>query len=206
MVQLTVTDEVGKSAGQLELSELAFGKTFNAPLVHQVVVAFQAGQRRGTRAQKNRAAVRGGSAKPWRQKGTGRARAGSIRSPIFRGGGVIFAATPTDFSQKVNRKMYRGALRSIWSELYRQDRLIIVDKLHINKPNTKSLAAKLTKLDARKSLILLDKYDDNIALSARNLAAVEVRLHTQVDPLVLIRYEKILVTTDAIKQIDAALQ
>jgi len=194
----------------LEVSEAAFGDAFNEALVHQVVVAYQAGRRAGTRAQKNRAAVRGGGAKPWRQKGGGRARAGSIRSPIFRGGGVTFPAATKDFSHKVNRKMYRAAMRSILSELHRQERLIVVDQLAMDAPSTKALAATLKSLDAgRRALLVLaggDSNAGNVELSARNLAAVEVCAGGQIDPVSLISFDKVVVTADAARQIDEALQ
>lgn len=205
-VQLTVANAAGGQSGKLDLSDAAFGVEFNAPLVHQVVVACQAGRRAGTRAQKNRAAVRGGGAKPWRQKGGGRARAGSIRSPLFRGGGVVFPACPADFSQKINRKMYRAAMRSILSELNRLERLIIVDQLQMDKPNTKMLAATLKTLGAGSALVVLAERDRNIELSARNLAAVSVCARARVDPLSLIRSDKVVVTADAVKQLDEALQ
>lgn len=208
-VQLSITKSTGKQAGKLDLSD-AFGKSFNEPLVHQVVVAYQAGGRAGTRAQKNRSAVRGGGAKPWRQKGTGRARAGTIRSPIFRGGGVTFPASNKDFSQKVNRNMYRAAMRSILSELTRQERLIVVDKLDMDKPNTKTLVATLTALNVSKVLLVLAHADSgahrNVELSARNLAAVSVCHSQQINPLTLISHDKVVATVDALKQIDEALQ
>ncbi|MDD9810983.1 MAG: 50S ribosomal protein L4 [Gammaproteobacteria bacterium] len=197
----------GKSKSRnLDLSDAAFGIDFNEALVHQVVVAYQAGRRAGTRAQKNRAAVRGGGAKPWRQKGGGRARAGSIRSPIFRGGGVTFPATTKDFSHKVNRKMYRAAMRSILSELHRQERLVVVDQLAMDAPSTKQLAATLRALDAGRALVVLAGDDRNVELSARNLASVEVCVSGQIDPVSLISYDKVVVTVDAARQIDEALQ
>jgi len=197
----------GKSKSRnLDLSDAAFGIDFNEALVHQVVVAYQAGRRAGTRAQKNRAAVRGGGAKPWRQKGGGRARAGSIRSPIFRGGGVTFPATTKDFSHKVNRKMYRAAMRSILSELHRQERLVVVDQLAMDAPSTKQLASTLRALDAGRALVVLAGDDRNVELSARNLVSVEVCVSGQIDPVSLISYDKVVVTVDAARQIDEALQ
>ncbi|MDD9822140.1 MAG: 50S ribosomal protein L4 [Gammaproteobacteria bacterium] len=197
----------GKSKSRnLDLSDAAFGIDFNEALVHQVVVAYQAGRRAGTRAQKNRAAVRGGGAKPWRQKGGGRARAGSIRSPIFRGGGVTFPATTKDFSHKVNRKMYRAAMRSILSELHRQERLVVVDQLAMDAPSTKQLASTLRALDAGRARVVLAGGDRNVELSARNLASVEVCVSGQIDPVSLISYDKVVVTVDAARQIDEALQ
>jgi len=209
-MQLKINAIAGGAGGNLEVSEAAFGDAFNEALVHQVVVAYQAGRRAGTRAQKNRAAVRGGGAKPWRQKGGGRARAGSIRSPIFRGGGVTFPAATKDFSHKVNRKMYRAAMRSILSELHRQERLIVVDQLAMDAPSTKALAATLKSLDAdRRALLVLaggDSNAGNVELSARNLAAVEVCAGGQIDPVSLISFDKVVVTADAARQIDEALQ
>jgi len=209
-VQLKI-NAIGKKrgGGDLDLSEAAFGGDFNEALVHQVVVAYQAGGRAGTRAQKNRAAVRGGGAKPWRQKGGGRARAGSIRSPLFRGGGVTFPASTKDFSHKVNRKMYRAAMRSILSELHRQERLIVVDRLAFDAPSTKTLAATLASLGAERALVVLAADDDsaaNIELSARNLPAVEVCASGQIDPVSLIRFDHVVATVDAARQIDEALQ
>ena len=212
-VQLKIVKIGGQASdgGSLELSDAAFGKEFNEPLVHQVVTAYQAGGRAGTRAQKNRAAVRGGGAKPWRQKGSGRARAGTIRSPLFRGGGVIFPASNTDFSQKVNRKMYRAAMRSILSELNRQERLVVVDRLAMEQPSTKALAATLKTLGAAaagagKALLVLAEDDHNVQLSARNLASVAVCESRSIDPLALLSHDKVVVTVDAAKQIDEALQ
>lgn len=212
-IQLKV-NKVGGGDAKLAVSDIAFGKEFNQPLVHQVVVAYQAGGRAGSRAQKNRAAVSGGGAKPWRQKGTGRARAGTIRSPLFRGGGVAFPAANKDFSQKVNRQMYRAALRSILSELNRQKRLIVIDELKISKPNTKNLAAILTTIGAtalarqttKRALLVVEKNAKEIELSARNLSAVSVCASAQIDPYNLIAHDKIVATVDAIKKIDIALQ
>lgn len=196
--------------GSLEVSEVAFGGEFNEPLVHQVVTAYQAGGRAGTRAQKNRAAARGGGAKPWRQKGSGRSRAGTIRSPLFRGGGVAFPAAPKDFSQKVNRKMYRAAMRGILAELHRQQRLLVVEELPAEKPSTKTLAAALAKLGLTpgdgKALIVLADADENIALSARNLAKVSLCTGARIDPVSLISHDKVVCTAEAARKIDAALQ
>lgn len=209
-MQLNINKVGGASGGQVAVSEIAFGGKFNPPLIHQVVVAYQAGARAGTRAQKNRAAVSGGGAKPWRQKGSGRARAGTIRSPLFRGGGVAFPAAPKDFSQKVNRRMYRAAVRSILAELNRQARIIVIDRLNIERPNTKTLAAMLKEIGVAetpsRALLVVAAADRNILLSARNLAAVSVRLSGQIDPLSLISHDKVVLTVDAVKQIDQALQ
>ena len=193
------------SGGTVTVSEVAFGKYFNEPLVHQVVTAFLAGARQGSKAQKNRAAVSGGGRKPWRQKGTGRARAGTIRSPLWRGGGKTFAAEPRDFSQKVNRKMYRGALRCIFSELVRQERLVVVDEFNIDSPKTKQVASKLKDLELSSVLIVTSEVDENLYLAARNLPKVDIRDASGVDPVSLIAFEKVLVTVPALKQLEEAL-
>ncbi len=192
-------------AHEVELSEGNFGVDFNESLIHQVVVAYQAGGRSGTRAQKNRAAVRGGSAKPWRQKGTGRARAGTIRSPIFTGGGRAFPLSTRDFSQKVNKKMYRAAMRSILSELNRQQRLVVVDSMAMDAPKTSSLVERLKGLDADRALIVLVDDDQNVELSARNLQSVSVCTSCSIDPVSLISYPKVVITADAARSIDETL-
>ena len=189
----------------LEVSEATFGREFNEALVHQVVVAFGAGARQGTKAQKTRSEVRGGGAKPWRQKGTGRARAGTIRSPIWRSGGVTFAAKPQDHSQKVNKKMYRGAIQSILSELVRQDRLIVVEKFSVEAPKTKELISKLNELELSDVLIVTSEVDENLFLAARNLYKVDVRDVQGIDPVSLIAFEKVLITADAVKALEEAL-
>ena len=193
------------SGGTVDVSEVAFGKEFNEPLVHQVVTSFLAGARQGTRAQKTRSEVSGGGAKPWRQKGTGRARAGTIRSPIWRSGGVTFAASPQDHSQKVNKKMYRGAMRCILSELVRQDRLVIVESVEIEQPKTKLLIAKLKELGLEKALIVTENVDENLYLSSRNLPFVSVIDAQSADPVSLIGHEKILVTVAALKKFEELL-
>ncbi len=191
--------------GALQVSETTFGREFNEALIHQVVVAYANGARQGTRAQKNRSEVSGGGKKPWRQKGTGRARAGSIRSPIWRSGGVTFAARPQDHSQKVNKKMYRAALQSILSELVRQERLIVVEKFGIDAPKTKDLVAKLKTLDLTDVLIVTPEVDENLFLAARNLYKVDVRDVAGLDPVSLIAFDKVLITADAVKQIEEML-
>jgi large subunit ribosomal protein L4 len=191
--------------GSVDVAEAAFGVKFNEPLVHQVVTAFLAGARAGTKAQKNRSAVRGGGSKPWRQKGTGRARAGTIRSPIWVGGGRTFAAKPRDFSQKVNKKMYRAALRSVFSELVRQDRLIVVESLTLEAPKTRLLAGKLKEMDLENVLLLNEAFDETLFLAARNLPNVGVCDATSIDPVVLIRFEKVLITLPALKLIEERL-
>ena len=191
--------------GSVDVAEAAFGADFNEPLVHQVVTAYLAGSRAGTKAQKNRAAVRGGGAKPWRQKGTGRARAGTIRSPIWVGGGRTFAAKPRDFSQKVNKKMYRAALRSVLSELIRQDRLVVVESLELEAPKTKLLATKLKELALDNVLVLNEAFDEKLFLAARNLPNVGICDAAAIDPVVLIRFEKVLITLPALKLIEERL-
>lgn len=205
-IQLKVNKLAGGKAGKVDLSEANFGVDFNEALVHQVVRAYQAGGRSGTRAQKNRAAVRGGGGKPWKQKGTGRARAGTIRSPIFTGGGRAFPASTQDFSQKVNKKMYRAAMRSILSELTRQQRLVVIDELVMDMPKSKTLFETLHKLDATQALIVLAEDNDNVALSARNLKWVAVCNSKEIDPVSLIRHEKVVITATAAKNIDEAWQ
>jgi len=193
------------SEGTVEVSEAAFGKEFNQDLVHQTVVAFLAGARQGTRAQKNRSNVSGGGRKPFRQKGTGRARAGTIRSPIWRGGGVTFAAQPQDHSQKLNRKMYRSALRSIVSELARQDRLIVVQDFSLETPKTKALIAKLGEFGLQEALIVTEEVNENLYLASRNLHKVEVCDASALDPVSLINFNKVLVTVAALKKLEEIL-
>ncbi|ENM3823412.1 50S ribosomal protein L4 [Vibrio cholerae] len=194
-----------KGANALTVSETTFGREFNEALVHQVVVAYAAGARQGTRAQKTRSEVSGGGAKPWRQKGTGRARAGTIRSPIWRTGGVTFAAKPQDHSQKVNKKMYRGAMKSILSELVRQERLIVVENFSVEAPKTKALVAKLKELELNDVLIVTGEVEENLFLAARNLYKVDVRDVTGIDPVSLIAFDKVLMTAAAVKQVEEML-
>jgi len=191
--------------GSVDVADSAFGVDFNEALVHQVVTAYLAGARAGTKAQKNRSAVRGGGIKPWRQKGTGRARAGTIRSPIWVGGGRAFAAAPRDHSQKVNKKMYRAALRSVMSELVRQDRLVVVESLDIDAPKTKLLATKLKGLGVDSALLLNEAFDEKLFLAARNLQNVGICDAASIDPVVLIRFEKVVVTVPALKMIEERL-
>ena len=191
--------------GSVDVAEAAFGAEFNEALVHQVVTAYLAGSRAGTKAQKNRSTARGGGAKPWRQKGTGRARAGTIRSPIWVGGGRAFAAKPRDYSQKVNKKMYRAALRSVLSELVRQDRLVVVESLEIEAPKTKLLATRLKDLELDNVLLLNEAFDEKVFLAARNLPNVGICDVASMDPVVLIRFEKVLVTVPALKLIEERL-
>ncbi|MBO1254772.1 50S ribosomal protein L4 [Alteromonas sp. 5E99-2] len=200
-MELTLKD----AQGALEVSEATFGREFNEALVHQVVVAFSAGARQGTKAQKTRSEVRGGGKKPWRQKGTGRARAGTIRSPIWVGGGRAFAAKPRSFEQKVNKKMYRGAIKSILSELVRQERLVVVESFAVETPKTKALLGKLNELELNDVLIVTPEVDENLFLATRNLYKVDVRDVAGIDPVSLIAFEKVLITKEAIKQLEEAL-
>lgn len=194
-----------QDSGSVEVLDAAFGVEFNEALIHQVVTAYLAGGRAGTKAQKNRAAVRGGGAKPWAQKGTGRARAGTIRSPIWVGGGRTFAAQPRSYEQKVNKKMYRAAMRSMLSELVRQDRLVVVKELDLEAPKTKLLAAKLKELDLSNVLILNEAFNEKLFLAARNLPNVGICDASSIDPVVLIRFEKVLITLPALKLIEERL-
>lgn len=201
-MELSVVKPGSAEAGTVSVSDEAFAKEYNEDLVHQVVTAYLAGARQGTRAQKNRSDVRGGGKKPWRQKGTGRARAGTIRSPIWRSGGVTFAARPQDHSQKVNKKMYRAALRSIMSELARQDRLVVVESLSIDEPKTKILSKQLGDLGLKNVLIVSAEVGENLYLAARNLHQVDVRDVDGLDPVSLIGHEKVVVTVDAVKKFE----
>ena len=200
MMELNVT-----GAGTVEVSDVTFGTEFNEALVHQAVVAFMAGARQGTRAQKTRSEVSGGGRKPWRQKGTGRARAGTIRSPIWRGGGKAFAAKPQDHAQKLNKKMYRGALRAILSELVRQERLVVVESFNAETPKTKQMVAKLKELNVEKGLIVSDEVDQNLYLATRNIPHVDTRDVQGIDPVSLIAHEKVVMTVAAIKKFEEML-
>ncbi|TCK05997.1 50S ribosomal protein L4 [Marinobacterium mangrovicola] len=188
--------------GSVEVSELAFGKEFNEALVHQVVTAYMAAGRQGTKAQKNRSAVSGGGAKPFRQKGTGRARQGTTRSPIWRTGGVTFAAQPRDFAQKVNKKMYRAAMRCILSELVRQERLVVVEEFAVEAPKTKPFIAKLKELELDNALLITEDVEQNLYLAARNVPHVDVRDAAGIDPVSLVGFEKVLITVPALKKIE----
>jgi len=193
----------GKS--KLSVSDAVFGVAYNQPLVHQVVTAYLAGGRAGTQKQKTRAEVRGGGRKPYKQKGTGQARAGTIRSPLWRKGGKIFAAVPRDYSQKVNRKMYRGALRAIVSELARQGHLLVAEDFTVDAPKTKGLLQKLAGIGATDLLIVTDAVDQNLMLSARNLPHVEISDVEGLNPLALLSREKVLMTQAAVKKLEAWL-
>ena len=205
-MELNLTTATGRaSKSSVELSDENFARDFNENLIHQVVTAYLAAARAGTKGQKSRSDVSGGGAKPFRQKGTGRARAGTIRSPIWRGGGKTFAAVPRDYSQKVNKKMYRSALRSILSELVRQERLIIVDKFALEAPKTKELNNKLKEMGVSNALIVMENVDDNLYLSARNLMNVDVCAARRVNPVSLIGFEKVIMSVAAVKEIEEML-
>ena len=205
MMELAIRNESGTGAGTVAVSDSAFGAAFNPSLVHQVVTAYLAGARAGTKAQKTRSEVSGGGSKPWRQKGTGRARAGTIRSPIWRGGGITFAARPRSYVQKVNRKMYRAALRAICSELARQERLVVVDEFDLEAPKTARLAARLKGLGLGETLIVVDAPSDNLLLAARNIPGVDVRDVANVDPVGLVAFEHVLVSVAALKKLEEQL-
>ena len=187
----------------VQISDTTFGKDFNETLVHQAVVTYLAGARQGSHKQKTRSEVRGGGRKPYAQKGTGRARAGTIRSPIWRGGGVTFAATPRDYSKKINKKMYRAAISSIFSELHRQERLIAIEQPKFETPKTKEMSGFLKQCNLEKVLIILDEMDTNLYLSSRNIPHVEVVTVKEINPVILLRSEKVAVTPAAFKLIEA---
>ena len=191
--------------GSLEVSDDTFGAKFNEALIHQVITAYMAGGRAGTKAQKTRAEVRGGGRKPFKQKGTGRARAGTTRGPIWVGGGRAFAAKPRDYSQKVNRKMYQAAMRSVFSELVRQERLILVDDIELARPKTRDLVCRLLLEKKNSVLILVDECKDNLRLSAQNLHWVDVVDVHSLNPLALVRFEKVLATAAAVKAVGERL-
>jgi large subunit ribosomal protein L4 len=194
--------QLHNSKEKIAVSDAVFASDFNEALVHQLVTAYMAGGRAGTKAQKNRAAVRGGGTKPWKQKGSGRARAGTIRSPLWRTGGVTFAAQPRDYTQKLNKKMYRAGIRSIFSELARLNRLIIVDDITVDAPKTKQLLGKLADLGVTQTLIVTETGDEKLYLSARNLYRVEVTDVAGLNPVVLVGYENVVVTVGAIRAIE----
>ena len=194
--------QLHNSKEKIAVSDAVFAADYKESLVHQLVTAYMAAGRSGTKAQKNRSAVKGGGAKPWRQKGTGRARAGTIRSPIWRSGGVTFAAQPRDYTQKVNRKMYRSGIRSILSELARQQRLVIVEDITVDAPKTKQLIGKLADLGVDKPLIVTETGDEKLYLSARNLPNVEVSDVAGLNPVNLVRYEHVVLTVGAVRAIE----
>ena len=195
--------QLQNSKEMIAVSDTVFGSDYKESLVHQLVTAYLAGARSGTKAQKNRSAVSGGGAKPWNQKGGGRARAGTIRSPLWRSGGVTFAAKPQDFSQKVNRKMYRAAMQTILSELVRQERLVVVEEMTVAEPKTKALSAMLKEkglLDS--TLIISEELDTNLFLASRNIPKIDVRDVAGIDPVSLVAYEKVVLTVPALKKIE----
>ncbi|WP_027159769.1 50S ribosomal protein L4 [Methylobacter luteus] len=193
------------SAGKVEVAEAVFGQSFNETLVHQLVTRYLAGARAGTKAQKTRSDVSGGGTKPWRQKGTGRARSGTMRSPIWRTGGVTFAARPRSYEQKLNKKMFRVGIRSILSELLRQDRLVVSNDILPKTTKTKELAEKLKNVDAKRILIVVDSVDENLALASRNIPYVEVVESINLSPVLLVSADKVIATPAALKQIEERL-
>lgn len=193
------------NGNSIAVNEAVFGAEFNETLVHQVVTAYMAAGRSGTKAQKNRSAVSGGGRKPWKQKGTGRARAGTIRSPLWRSGGVTFAAQPRSYAQKINKKMYRAAMRSIFAELVRQERLMVVESFDLAEPKTKGMVAKLAEVGADNALIVTAEVNENLWLASRNLYKVDVTDVAALDPVSLVGHDKIVVTADALKQIEDRL-
>jgi large subunit ribosomal protein L4 len=192
-------------ASEIQLSDAAFGRAYNEALVHQVVTAYMAAGRAGTKAQKTRAEVRGGGKKPWSQKGTGQARAGSIRSPIWVGGGRAFAAKPRDFAQKVNRKMYRAAMQTMVSQLVREDRLVAVESIELTAPKTKLLISKLAEYGLKRALILVEAYEEKLFLAARNVPHVEVMAVASLDPVSLVKHDKVIATVGALKLLEQRL-
>jgi large subunit ribosomal protein L4 len=195
----------GAAGKDLQVSELAFGKEFNEPLIHQVVTAFMAAGRAGTKAQKTRSEVRGGGIKPWRQKGTGRARAGSIRSPVWVGGGRAFAAKPRSYEQKVNKKMYRGAMRSLLSELIRHERLLVVESLELAEAKTKLLVGRMKELGIDGGLFVVEAFEEKLWLASRNLHTVEVLEASALDPVSLLRHDSVVMTVAALRRIEENL-
>ena len=196
----------GKKSGSIKVSDAVFGADFNEALVHQVVNAYQAGARQGTRAQKNRSAVSGGGAKPFRQKGTGRARAGTSRSPIWRSGGKTFPASTQDFSQKVNRKVYRAAMRSILSELVRQDRFDVIAELKVAEPRTKAFLKAFGGNREDATLVVVDQPDENLMLATRNLVNVFVVESSAVNPFSLVGFDRVVISEAAVKQLEERFQ
>jgi len=196
---------IHNSKKKVSVSDDAFAASYNETLVHQLVVSYMSGARAGTKAQKNRAAVSGGGAKPWRQKGTGRARAGTIRSPIWRSGGVTFAASPRDFSKKLNKKMYRVGMRSLVSELVRQDRLILIDELGVSEAKTKAMNIRLNEIGVNDALILTDGLDSSVYLAARNIPNIQVMDVAIVDPLSLVQQQHVVIDQAALKKLEERL-
>ncbi len=205
-MQLTLHKLGKKQAAKVDAADAVFGVDYNESLIHQAVVAYMASGRSGTKAQKTRSEVRGGGRKPFRQKGTGRARAGTIRSPIWRGGGVTFAAKPRNHEQKLNKKMYRGALRSILSELARQERLMVIDDIQLKEPRTKLMLEQLKSLSLQEVLIVTEEVTENLFLSTRNIPHVEVIDTTEIDPYLLVGFDKVLMTQAALEKVEAWLK
>jgi large subunit ribosomal protein L4 len=203
-LQIPVLNEQD-SAGKVEVTEEIFGQSFNETLIHQLVTRYLAGARAGTKAQKNRSDVSGGGAKPWRQKGTGRARSGTTRSPVWRTGGVAFAARPRNYEQKLNKKMFRAGIRSILSELLRQDRLVVSSDVLPATPKTKALYEKLKNIDAKRILIVVESVDENLALASRNIPYVEVIEAANLSPVLLVAADKVIATPGALKQLEERL-
>ena len=201
-MELKIEKSGKKKAGTMSVADNVFAVKFNEPLIHQVLVSYMAGSRSGTKAQKSRSEVRGGGKKPWRQKGTGRARAGTIRSPIWRGGGVTFAAKSRDFSKKINKKMFRGAMRSIFSELVRQERFVCVDEFDVSESKTKLVKEKLDKLGLKEVLIITEGLSENLYLGVRNIPKVDVMDSSEIDPYSLIGFEKVLITQAAVEKVE----
>mgnify|MGYP000914888926 FL=1 len=196
--------KTNKSTSQ-EVSDVVFDRDYNESLVHQITTAYMASGRSGSKAQKNRSDVSGGGKKPWKQKGTGRARAGTTRSPIWRSGGVTFAAQPRNFTQKINKKMYKGAISVIFSELLRTDRLKFVSEFDVNEPKTKNITSLMKSLEVKDALLLTDELDENLYLSSRNLYHVGVCDTQSIDPVSLIGYENVVMTKAALKKVEAML-
>ena len=201
-MKLKIEKSGKKQSGTMNVADSVFAAEFNEPLVHQVLVSYMSGSRSGTKSQKSRSEVRGGGRKPWRQKGTGRARAGTIRSPLWRGGGVTFAAKSRDYSKKVNRKMFRGAMRSIFSELVRQERFLCVDEFDVSDSKTKLVKEKLNKLGLKEVLIITEGLSENLYLGVRNIPKVDVMDTNEINPYSLIGFEKVLITQAAVEKVE----
>ncbi len=204
-MELSVQSMNKSATSKLTVADSAFACDYNEGLAHQIITAYMAAGRAGTKAQKNRSDVSGGGKKPWRQKGTGRARAGTTRSPLWRSGGVTFAARPRDYSQKVNRKMMRKAMAGMLSELFRLDRVTVIDAIEIKEPKTKLLTAALKQLNAEQALIVIAEENTNLTLASRNIPNVLVKLASKINPVDLIAFDKVLMTQDAVKKIEERL-
>lgn len=205
-MELTLQQLEKKSDMKIQVSDIIFESPYNEPLIHQALTAFMAGARSGTKAQKTRADVSGSGKKPWRQKGTGRARVGSIRNPLWRGGGVTFAAKPKSYKQKLNKKMYCGAMRSILAELNRQDRLILVDDLVVKQPKTKDVIIQLKSLGLVNVLLVTESLKENLSLSIRNIPNIDTVVANKINPRILLTYEHVLMTKTALEEVEGLLQ